>query len=71
EHLTSHLRTEVLIPPKVEIDDEHIDSMDKLKLHELMVNNNMEEAFFYARRLVAQGEDWANEYLREIQENLG
>jgi len=71
EHLTSRLRTEVHIPPIVELDDEHTDSMDKQKLLDLISSNNMEEAFFYARRLVAQGEEWANEYLSEIQKNLG
>ena len=71
EHLTSRLRTEVHIPPIMELDDEHIDSMDKQKLLDLISSNNMEEAFFYARRLVAQGEEWANEYLSEIQKNLG
>ena len=71
EHLTSRLRTEVHIPPIVELDDEHTDSIDKQKLLDLISSNNMEEAFFYARRLVAQGEEWANEYLSEIQKNLG
>lgn len=70
ERLTSRLRTVDHDSTEAELDDEHTDSMDKQKLNELISSNNMEEAFFYARRLVAQGEEWANEYLREIQENL-
>jgi tetratricopeptide (TPR) repeat protein len=70
ERLTSRLRTVDHDSTEPELDDEHTDSMDKQKLNELISSNNMEEAFFYARRLVAQGEEWANEYLREIQENL-
>ena len=36
---------------------------DKPKLDALIESENISEAFFLARRLVASGEDWANSYL--------
>jgi len=71
EHLTSRLRKDVVDSTVEEIHEEQTDSIDKQKLLELISSENMEEAFFYARRLLAQGEEWAEEYLRQIQEKLG
>lgn len=71
EKLTSRLRKPFSQPQETQQDEESTVSNDKQRLMELMTNSNYEEAFFYARRLVSQGEDWASEYLSDIQSKLG
>ena len=44
---------------------------DEAKLKQLIEEHSLEEAFFYARRLVANGEVWAEPYLVDIQQSLG
>ena len=43
---------------------------DMVKLRALFSESNFQEAFFYARRLVAQGEDWAEEWMMKAREQL-
>ena len=52
-----------------EIDDT-ITNDDEKKLLRLLSQNDFSEAFFVARRLVAQGEDWAAEYLEQARLGL-
>ena len=39
----------------------------KDKLDDLLQAGDFSEAFFVARRLVAEGEDWAEEYMQEAR----
>ena len=41
------------------------------KLQELIGNEDYSEAFFLARRLLAQGEDWAKEWLDKAKLGFG
>ena len=43
---------------------------DLKKLRELLDSGNTSEAFFLARRLVASGEDWAEEWLNKAQQQF-
>ena len=43
---------------------------DMVKLRALFSESNFQEAFFYARRLVAQGEDWAEDWMLKAREQL-
>ena len=45
--------------------------MDELKLQALISAENYAEAFFAARRLLATGEEWAEEYLTLAKTGLG
>ena len=71
EKLTSRLRAPIKVSEEVLAVDEPEVPNDKQKLIDLMTNRNYEEAFFYARRLLSQGEDWASEYLSDIRTKLG
>ena len=46
-----------------EPEDEVTEDRDLTKLRSMVENGNFQEAFFYARRLVAQGESWAEEWM--------
>ena len=50
--------------------DDTITNDDEKKLLRLLDKNDFSEAFFVARRLVAQGEDWAAEYLEQARLGL-
>ena len=43
------------------------DYPDKTRLITLIESENISEAFFLARRLVASGEEWAEEYLEQCR----
>ena len=69
ESLTRRVRTvdlEEQPQPVSEKPDEFIHP-DKAKLDVLIESENISEAFFLARRLVASGEDWANSYLEKCR----
>mgnify|MGYP003995345195 FL=1 len=44
---------------------------DLVRLQELISNEDYSEAFFLSRRLVAQGEDWAEEWLVKAKLGFG
>ena len=68
--LTSRLQSETAtIEP--EPDSGVQEANDEAKLKQLIEEHSLEEAFFYARRLVANGEVWAEPYLVDIQQSLG
>ena len=52
-----------------EVSDANL-SKDEQKLIRLINQKDYSEAFFVARRLVAQGDDWALEYLNEARLGL-
>ena len=52
-----------------EVSDANL-SKDEQNLIRLINQKDYSEAFFVARRLVAQGEDWALEYLNEARLGL-
>ena len=52
-----------------EVSDDNL-SKDEQNLIRLINQKDYSEAFFVARRLVAQGEDWALEYLNEARLGL-
>jgi len=69
ESLTRRVRTVELTDssePVTEILEAFIHP-DKDKLDLLIESNNISEAFFLARRLVASGEDWAESYLEKCR----
>ena len=43
---------------------------DEQKLLRLLSQNDFSEAFFVARRLVAQGENWAEQYMQQARSGL-
>ena len=53
-----------------EPEDEATEDRDLTKLKSMMENGNFQEAFFYARRLVAQGENWAEEWMSKAKDSL-
>ena len=52
-----------------EVDDSFTNNEER-KLVRLLSQKDYSEAFFIARRLVAQGEDWAEEYLSKARRGL-
>ena len=62
-----------LIEESVAEDTEEIDSAhpDLIRLQDLINNEDYSEAFFLSRRLVAQGEDWAEEWLDKAKLGFG
>ena len=44
---------------------------DLIRLEILIKNDDFSEAFFLARRLISQGEDWAEEWLKIARQGLG
>ena len=44
--------------------------LDRVRLEALIDAEDYQQAFFMARRLVANGEDWAEDILREIQQKM-
>lgn len=56
--------------PLQEPEDEILEDRDLTKLKTMMENGNFQEAFFYARRLVAQGESWAEEWMQKAKDSL-
>ena len=54
----------------IELEDEVTEDRDLSKLKAMMENGNFQEAFFYARRLVAQGESWAEEWMNKAKDSL-
>lgn len=58
-------------PIEVIEDDNIATNSDELKLQALISAENYAEAFFAARRLLATGEEWAEEYLTLAKTGLG
>ncbi len=68
--LTKRVSTQELISTE-EVEEETATApLDQVRLEALMVAEDYQQAFFMARRLVANGEDWAEEILREIQQKM-
>ena len=65
ESLTRRVRTVDLEETQEPVPEQPVEFIhpDKPKLDALIESENISEAFFLARRLVASGEDWANSYL--------
>jgi len=67
------LASRVSMPETPEfIENTEVSSMskDEQRLLRLLNQNDYSEAFFVARRLVAQGEEWAEEYLNTARQGL-
>ena len=68
--LTKRVSTQELISTE-EVEEETATApLDQVRLEALMAAEDYQQAFFMARRLVANGEDWAEEILREIQQKM-
>jgi len=70
EQLNQRVRQGVDEPVVIESNDEEEESVhsDETKINSLIEANNISEAFFLARRLVASGEEWAEAYLEKCRE---
>lgn len=62
-----------LVEETVSVENEEIVSAhpDLIRLQDLINNEDFSEAFFLSRRLVAQGEDWAEEWLDKAKLGFG
>jgi len=69
EQLNLRVRQDVDEPVVIESEDEEKEVIhsDEAKIKLLIQSNNISEAFFLARRLVASGEGWAETYLEECR----
>ncbi|MGB2037140.1 MAG: hypothetical protein ACPHX8_01630 [Candidatus Poseidoniaceae archaeon] len=69
ESLTRRVRTVDLEEKQQSVSEQPVEFVhpDKAKLDVLIESENISEAFFLARRLVASGEDWANSYLEQCR----
>jgi hypothetical protein len=65
--LTKRVSTPDPIVDEKADEEEVVVHLDKVRLDALIDAEDYQQAFFMARRLVANGEDWAEEILREIQ----
>ncbi len=72
ESLTERISTrQVPSTPTVPEQQEHESAHpDELRLKLLMEQDDYQEAFFLARRLLANGEDWAKSWLEDIQQKM-
>ena len=70
EQLNQRVRQDHDEPVVIESTDEEEEPIhsDEIKLNSLIEANNISEAFFLARRLVASGEEWAEAYLEKCRE---
>ena len=70
EQLNQRVRQDIDEPVVIESKDEEEEPIpsDETKLNSLIESNNISEAFFLARRLVASGEEWAEVYLEKCRE---
>ena len=70
EQLNQRVRQEIAESVVIESEDEEAQVIhsDETKLNSLIESNNISEAFFLARRLVASGEEWAEVYLETCRE---
>ena len=70
EQLNQRVRQDIDEPVVIESKDEKEEPIhsDETKLNSLIGANNISEAFFLARRLVASGEEWAEAYLEKCRE---
>ena len=70
EQLNQRVRQEIAesVVIESEDEDEEVIHSDETKLNSLIESNNISEAFFLARRLVASGEEWAEVYLETCRE---
>lgn len=69
EQLNERVRQDT-IEPEISTDTETVieeEYPDKTRLNTLIESENISEAFFLARRLVASGEEWAEEYLEQCR----
>ncbi len=69
EQLNERVRQNT-IEPEISTDTETVieeEYPDKTRLNTLIESENISEAFFLARRLVASGEEWAEEYLEQCR----
>jgi tetratricopeptide (TPR) repeat protein len=53
------------------VEDETSQHPDLIRLQDLIKNEDFSEAFFLARRLIAQGEDWAEPWLIKAKSGFG
>ena len=69
ESLTRRVRTVDLEEKQQSASEQPVEFVDpdKAKLDVLIESENISEAFFLARRLVASGEDWAKSYLEQCR----
>lgn len=71
ELLTKRVSTEAEEQTEVVEEEETTDAHpDKARLEELLMSEDHQQAFFLARRLVANGEQWAEEFLNIIKEKM-
>ena len=70
ESLASKVSASVKADTAEEEEELISEDKDMVKLRALFNENNFQEAFFYARRLVAQGDNWAEEWMLKAREQL-
>jgi len=71
ESLTKRVSTTAEEQTEVVEEEETTDAHpDKARLEELLMSEDHQQAFFLARRLVANGEQWAEEFLNIIKEKM-
>lgn len=70
ERLASKTISTLQDNPEVSKLEEITEDKDLSRLRTLFEEKNFQEAFFYARRLVAQGENWAEEWMQNAREQL-
>tara|TARA_B110001452_G_scaffold146949_1_gene122219 strand:- start:7189 stop:8208 length:1020 start_codon:yes stop_codon:yes gene_type:complete len=68
--LTKRVSTPEVIVNEVVEEEAVTVHLDRVRLEALIDAEDYQQAFFMARRLVANGEDWAEDILREIQQKM-
>ena len=66
DRITTHVEVEVNISSE-EVQDVVKGHPDEEKLRSMVEQGDLQAAFFLARRLLASGEEWAQEWLDRIQ----
>ena len=72
ESLTERISTQQVVesaPVPENVENEHVHP-DEVRLKALVDQDDYQEAFFLARRLLANGEDWAQPWLDEIKQKM-
>ena len=72
ESLTERISTQQVVesaPVPENVENEHVHP-DEVRLKALVDQDDYQEAFFLARRLLANGEDWAQPWLDEIKQRM-
>ena len=68
QRVSKSIDEEQMIVPEDSTESKH---PDLIRLEMLIKNDDFSEAFFLARRLISQGEDWAEEWLKIARQGLG